>query len=120
MNLSRRHLIKATVLGLLAMPFLGLAKALQRSDTKVKAQGYIHDVFQAANPEHKDHKKLSKIKPYKKFKTDKFIPKCDNCKHYKAPEGDYGTCTMVGARGKRPGQFVFKNGLCKVYAKLTT
>lgn len=125
MSISRRDMLKKSLLGIVGVPLaiktLGIntiaraADALK--DAKVSRMDYIHSVVDAADPAHKDHAKLSKNAKFKKYKTDGFLPKCDNCKQYKKPDGDWGNCAMVGARGEKNGMFVFKDGMCKVYAK---
>lgn len=125
MGLSRRKMLKNSFLSIIGLPLilkgLGLANIAKseeaRKDAAVKNMGYIHDVIAASDPKHDDHKNLLKINNYSKNKTAKFTPKCDNCKYYKQPEGDWGTCTMVGARGASNKKYVYKNGICKVYAK---
>jgi hypothetical protein len=125
MKISRRSFFGRTIAGLAAIPFIakntGLiseAIAADAKDSKITRQGYIHDVSAAEDETNKvENAKLGKIKKYSKFKTKDFTPNCENCKFYKKPgEDGYGKCAMVGATAK-PGKWVYKNGLCKVYAK---
>ena len=124
MKLNRRSFFKKSILGLLALPIFTKATGLlqpaqasagakgEQNDSKIKKQGYVHDA--KTIDAMKDGKK--KYKKYFKAKTADFQPSCLNCKFYKKAKGDYATCAMVGANGK-PGKWVYKDGMCKVYAK---
>ena len=50
--------------------------------------------------------------------TDKkILPQCANCLQYKNPQGEYGTCAMVGALMKAPELVgAHQTGWCKIYA----
>ena len=122
MKLNRRNFFKNSILSLAALPFVSKATGIFQtaeakdapSDSKIKKQGYVHNYAELDKMEASAPKKYKKYKKYIGAKKDGFQPKCANCKFYKKAEGDWASCSMVGAT-KKPGKWVYKDGMCKVY-----
>lgn len=123
--MKRRDFLKSSFIGLgftaifgKATGILGqVAKAADAAiallkDASITKQKYIHSV----NAEDKAVTEfVAAITKKKMAKYPGKIPMCINCKQFKKPNGDYGTCAMVGAKGKKADDWVYKDGLCKVY-----
>ena len=124
MNLNRRNFFKKSLLGAFALPVFAKASGLFQtvlakaaaSDSAIKKQGYMHSYKKIDELAKSDAKTYNKYKKYIKAKKDGFQPSCANCKFYKKVEGDWASCAMVGAN-KKPGKWVYKDGMCKVYNK---
>lgn len=137
-KLTRRNFFKVsalfagTVVTVSNKPgLLSTALAANPDDTITK-QNYISDVSTGEfKDEKKDKKKfekhekkitkeLKKAAKEEKSTVEEFFPKaseikpmCLYCTHYKKPEGGYGECAMVGAKGDVK---VSEKGWCKVWA----
>lgn len=137
-NMNRRKFFHASLLGagaILTVSKTGIVlnSALAADpDATVTKQNYIHDASAGTfKDEEKDKKKFAKhekkiTKYFKKAakkaekevadlfpKASSVTPNCSMCKHYKKPDGGYGECAMVGAKGDVK---VFEKGWCKVWS----
>jgi hypothetical protein len=122
MKLNRRTFFKKSIFAALSLPLIGKTTGLfqnafsadKPSDSGIKKQGYVHDVAELEKMKTAKPADYKKYKKYVKAKTADFQPNCSNCTFYKKPEGEWGSCAMVGAN-KKPNKWVFQNGMCKVY-----
>lgn len=124
-KLSRRNFFKASAIALGSIVTIQkgnglLSTALAANpDDSITKQNYIHDVAGGKFKDDKDKAKFDKHqgkidKHLKKIKkTGDIKPMCKYCTHYKKPEGGYGECAMVGAKGDKK---VHEKGWCKVWA----
>ena len=129
-KITRRKFFKSSAFALVTIPVLaktmGLfnkAYAFARNDDATvagKKQGYAHEKSKIP-PENMAtfDKHTVKVTDYLKEikkESSSVAPHCSSCMQFKKDEADgYGTCAMVVAMGKKDGDFVYKDGWCKVW-----